>query len=112
MNPNTVICVDVDDTLCVTVNRDYANSEPIQPMIEKVRHAKAAGWQVVLYTARGQGRSEGQWQTVAEEVKREIAAFCERHNVPYDDIVLGKPWARWYVDDKAIRPDEFLELEL
>jgi len=112
VNPNHVICVDVDDTICSTVNRDYANSEPIMPIVEKLRQAKAAGYQVVLYTARGQGRSDGQWETVADEVLGEVVAFCERHAVPYDRIVLGKPWAKWYVDDKAIRPNEFLDIQL
>jgi capsule biosynthesis phosphatase len=112
VNPEGVICFDVDDTLCVTKNRDYANSEPIEPMVARLREAKANGWRVVLYTARGQGRSNGQWETVAEEVKLEIAAFCQRHNVPYDEIIVGKPWAKWYVDDKALRPDEFLKVEL
>jgi hypothetical protein len=67
---------------------------------------------VVLFTARGQGRSNGNIELVSEEVIREIAVFCERFDVPYDEIQVGKPLARWYVDDKAIRPEEFLDLEL
>ena len=33
--------------------------------------------------------------------------------MPYDDIVIGKPWCGFegfYVDDKAIRPSEFSTL--
>ena len=112
MSPDKVLCVDVDDTICSTVNRDYPNSKPIEPVIEKLREAKAKGYRIVLHTARGQGRSEGMWETVSDEVLAEIVAFCKRFAIPYDSIVLGKPWARWYIDDKALRPDEFLAVEL
>lgn len=107
-----MICVDVDDTICQTTNRDYANSVPIEPMVARLREARALGYHIVLHTARGQGRSNGSWQNVADEVRSEVTAFCERYAIPFDALVLGKPWARWYVDDKAIRPDEFLTVEL
>jgi len=109
---NKVICVDVDDTICHTINRDYANSVPIEPMVARLREARARGYHIVLHTARGQGRSDGAWQSVADEVRAEVTTFCQRFAIPFDAIVLGKPWARWYVDDKAIRPDEFLAVEL
>lgn len=112
MSPDKVLCVDVDDTICLTINRDYPNSKPIEPVIEKLREAKAKGYRIILHTARGQGRSEGMWETVSDEVLAEIVAFCKRFSIPYDSIVLGKPWARWYIDDKALRPDEFVAVEL
>ena len=34
------------------------------------------------------------------------------NNVPFDEIYVGKPWCGnegFYVDDKAIRPEEFVE---
>ncbi|HFM3427384.1 TPA: capsular biosynthesis protein, partial [Escherichia coli] len=37
----------------------------------------------------------------------------EKNNVPYDEIYVGKPWCGhegFYVDDKAIRPNEFVNL--
>ena len=112
MDISKVLCVDVDDTICHTVNRDYANTVPIEPMVARLREAHALGYHIVLHTARGQGRSNGAWQTVEDEVRGEVAGFCERFAIPFDAIVLGKPWARWYIDDKAIRPDEFLTVEL
>ena len=45
-------------------------------------------------------------------VLAEIRSLCERLDIPYDEIAIGKPWARWYVDDRALRPEEFSELEL
>jgi len=42
-----------------------------------------------------------------------IIEWLNRHEIPYDEIHVGKPWCGsegFYIDDKAIRPDEFLNL--
>jgi capsule biosynthesis phosphatase len=44
-----------------------------------------------------------------------IIDWLRAHDVPYDEIHVGKPWCGtegFYVDDRAIRPDEFLRLTL
>ena len=104
--------VDVDDTILTTVNRDYANSKPIVEVVSKLREAKSNGWTILLHTARGMGRSNGKIELVQEEVVNEITSFCSKWDVPYDEIIVGKPWAAMYVDDKALRPDEFANLDL
>ena len=111
-NPAKTMVVDVDDTILVTENRDYEHSKPVVPVVVKLREAREKGWRIVLYTARGMGRSNGNISEVADQVFREVATFCERHDVPYDEIILGKPWAAMYVDDKALRPGEFAEVDL
>ena len=43
-----------------------------------------------------------------------IKEWLNKHNVPYDEIIVGKPWCGengFYIDDKALRPDEFLTLD-
>lgn len=60
-------------------------------------------------SARGMGRSNGNIALVAEEVTEEIQKFADKHEIPCDEIILGKPWASYYIDDKAIRPDEFVK---
>ncbi len=106
------VCVDVDDTICFTPGFEYASSVPNEPVVAKLRELHAAGWRIVLHTARGQGRSGGRIETVADVVYAEVEEFCTRFHVPYDEIVVGKPFARWYVDDKALRPDEFVTMDL
>ncbi len=39
-----------------------------------------------------------------------ILEWLDKHEVPYDEVVVGKPWCGFdgfYVDDKSIRPSEF-----
>ena len=109
MDPTNVIVTDVDDTILFTENRDYENSRPNEPVVEGLRRLKEKGWKIILMSARGMGRSNGDIETVSEEVTAEIQRFVDKYDVPCDDIILGKPWASYYIDDKAIRPDEFVE---
>lgn len=106
------LVVDVDDTVCFTPGFDYASSISNEPVVAKLREARDLGWRIVLYTARGQGRSGGRIETVAADVFEEVRSFCGRFDVPFDEIVVGKPLARWYVDDKALRPGEFVDMDL
>lgn len=42
-----------------------------------------------------------------------IIEWLQKHDIPYDEIFVGKPWCGhegFYVDDRAIRPDEFVRL--
>ena len=42
-----------------------------------------------------------------------IFEWLDKFNIPYDEIFFGKPWCGrngFYVDDKAIRPSEFVNL--
>ena len=44
-----------------------------------------------------------------------IIKWLEEHNIPYDEIIVGKPWCGFegfYVDDKAVRPSEFMSMNL
>jgi len=104
--------VDVDDTILTTKNRDYENSLPVAPVVDKLREAKAQGWHIILFTARGMGRSNGNISLVKDEVIDEIASFCDKWNVPYDELMVGKPWAAMYVDDKAVTPEQFANMDL
>ena len=42
-----------------------------------------------------------------------LIEWLENNNVQYDGIIMGKPWCGekgFYVDDKSIRPNEFVNL--
>lgn len=106
-DPKKTIVFDVDDTILLTVNRDYKNSRPITEVIVGMRAMKEAGWTIILHTARGMGRSNGNIESVRQEVIEEIENFCTKYDVPYDSIQIGKPWAAYYVDDKAMTPSQF-----
>lgn len=106
------LVIDIDDTICTTTNGDYQNSVPDDAMIEKMTQYKEMGFEICLYTSRNMRTYENNIGKITANTLPIILDWLERNNVPYDEIVVGKPWCGldgFYVDDKAIRPNEFLE---
>jgi len=99
--------VDVDDTLCVVRNRDYAGAEPKVEVIEKVRELKRMGFEIVLHTSRGMMSCGGDVQAARRKNEEVMKEWLERNGVPYDEIVWGKPFGDVYVDDKGMSLEEF-----
>lgn len=107
------IIFDLDDTLTRTTNGDYANAEPISPVIEKLRDYHAQGFCIVIHTSRNMRTYNGNVGEINKNTLPIILEWLKRHDVPFDEIYVGKPWCGFdgfYVDDKALRPDEFLAM--
>lgn len=104
---------DIDDTLCNTQNSDYTNAKPILAMVEKLREYHSQGFTIVLNTSRNMRTYSGNVGEINKNTLPIIIDWLARHDIPYDEIYVGKPWCGFegfYIDDKAIRPKEFLDL--
>ena len=113
MNKNKII-IDLDDTICKTTNGDYENSVPKEEVIEKIKEYKKSGFEIVIYTSRNMRTYKGNVDLIKANTLPIIIKWLEKFDVPYDQIIVGKPWPSYggfYVDDKAIRPDEFVNLK-
>ncbi|WP_312593869.1 HAD-IIIC family phosphatase [Comamonas terrigena] len=109
------IVMDLDETICTTVNGDYANSIPKMDVIERIRDFKAQGFEIVISTSRNMRTYEGNVGKINANTLPIIVAWLDKNNVPYDEIYTGKPWCGtygFYVDDRALRPDEFVQLSV
>lgn len=102
---------DLDDTICVHENRDYPNAKPIMSVIEKMRRLKREGWEIYIYSARGQVSCKGDIDLIEKRNRDIVQAWLDRHGVPYDKLIFGKPLADLYVDDKGISLADFLDGE-
>lgn len=103
---NTIV-VDIDDTISYTTNRDFKNSIPNQPVIDKINELYNKGWKIILFTARGAKSCATLEERIAkyDSITRE---WLDAHNVLYSDVVFGKPNADYYVDDKNMSLEDFL----
>ncbi len=104
---------DIDDTLCSTQNGDYKNAKPVFAMVEKLREYHRQGFTIVLNTSRNMRTYSGNIGEINKNTLPVIIDWLARYDIPYDEIYVGKPWCGFdgfYIDDKAIRPQEFLEL--
>lgn len=105
------LVIDIDKTLTLGDNKDYNHVSPNIEVINKVREYKTLGFNIILFTARNMRSYEGNIGKITAKTLPIIFKWLERHNVPFDEIYIGKPWCGYdgfYVDDKAIRPDEFI----
>ena len=107
------LIMDLDNTITLTENGDYKNAKPILDVIDKLREYKAKGFEIVISSSRNMRTYEGNIGKINVHTLPIIMDWLERHNVPYDEIYVGKPWCGhdgFYVDDRALRPDEFINL--
>lgn len=100
---------DLDDTISVHKNRDYPNAKPIVPVIEKIRQMKDDGWEIVIYSARGQVSCKGDLKEIEHKNRPVVEEWLKRHNVPCDELIFGKPIGDVYIDDKGMSLDDFIE---
>ena len=108
------LIVDLDNTLTKEdVNKDYSEKTPRFSVINTLREYKANGYEIVIFTARNMKTHKGNLGKINIHTLPIITSWLDKHSIPYDEILVGKPWcgeAGFYVDDRAVRPSEFVEL--
>ncbi len=105
---------DIDGTLCPLKKKGqkYEDLVPYPEMVEKIRAYKADGAKIVFYTSRNMNTYESNIGKINVNTGRLIFAWLDKWQVPYDEVVFGKVWPGFngfYVDDRTVRPDEFLK---
>ena len=104
---------DIDGTLCPIKKKDerYEDLVPYPDMLEKLRYYKENGARIVLYTSRNMNTYNGNIGLINANTAGVILEWLKKWDIPYDEIIYGKPWPGhngFYVDDRTVRPDEFL----
>jgi len=91
----------------------YAERKPNAAVVEKLRAYQQQGFEIVICSARNMRTYEGQIGKINANTLPVILDWLARHEIPFDEVHVGKPWCGadgFYVDDKAVRPSEFLAL--
>lgn len=112
MNDVTII-VDIDGTICPIKSKDedYIDLIPYNDVVNKLRNYKKNGAKIVLHTSRNMNSYNGNIGLINVNTARVLMQWLDKWNIPYDEIIYGKPWPGnkgFYVDDRAVRPNEFL----
>ncbi|AYN87383.1 MULTISPECIES: HAD-IIIC family phosphatase [Commensalibacter] len=105
---------DLDDTLTInTSGVSYADKLPNLPVIQKLREYKKQGFEIIIQTARNMYTYNGDIGKINANTLPIIIEWLKKHEIPYDEIYVGKPWCGkegFYIDDRAIRPSEFISM--
>jgi capsule biosynthesis phosphatase len=105
---------DVDGTICPIKSKDerYEDLVPYEAVVEKMRMYHEAGAKIILFTSRNMNTYNGNIGLINKHTAKTLSDWLEKWDIPYDEILYGKPWPGhkgFYVDDRTVRPDEFLE---
>lgn len=108
------LVVDVDGTLCPIKKNGqrYEDIIPYEHIIQKLQDYKKSGARVILYTSRNMNSYNGNIGLINANTAKILLSWLDQWKIPYDEIIYGKPWPGhfgFYVDDRAVRPDEFLK---
>ena len=113
MYKDVSLIFDVDGTLCPLKKdgQEYIDLVPDAEMVKKLKDYKAEGAKIVLFSSRNMKTYNGNLGLINANTAVVMREWLERWNIPYDEIYFGKPWPGkrgFYVDDRAVRPDELL----
>lgn len=108
---------DIDGTLCPIKRKDekYEDLIPYSNMVEKLKEYKESGARIVLFTSRNMNSYQGNIGLINKYTAKILLEWLDKWEIPYDEIIYGKPWPGhkgFYVDDRSIRPDEFMEMDI
>jgi capsule biosynthesis phosphatase len=110
-NERLRFCFDIDNTL-VIMDGQYTKGILIEKNVNFLKMLKQQGHTIILYTARRMKTHDGNVGKVIADVGTKTIQFLEKNNIPFDEIYFGKPYADFYIDDKAINAYNDLEKEI
>ena len=100
-------CVDIDGTICTpTVGRDYHKAEPWQDRIKVINKLYDEGNYIIYFTARAMGRfSEEPFEFAVQKANvlmyNETYIQLKEWGCEFHQLIMGKPHADYFIDDKA-----------
>ena len=112
MEDKITLIFDLDGTICQIKkeNEKYEDIVPNAKMIEKMKEYKKMGARIIINTSRNMRTYNGNLGLINANTAKVLLAWLDKWDIPYDEILYGKPWAGHrgiYIDDRAVRPDEF-----
>jgi len=94
-----IYCFDIDGTICTNTWGAYEKAQPLPDRIKVVNELFRKGNKIKLFTARG-STTGTDWRTLTEE---QLSSW----QVNYHELIMGKPEADVFIDDKAFNSDRW-----
>lgn len=112
-----VFVFDIDGTICPIKKSEekYEDLVPFSEIVDKMRYYHDNGARIILFTSRNMRTYQGNIGLINKYTAAVLTKWLEKWEIPYDEIIYGKPWAGkkgFYVDDRTVRPTEFLNCDV
>lgn len=91
--------IDIDNTICKTIDGDYINSQPVLYRIKFINKLYQQGNHITYWTARG-SKTGKDWQELTKQQLKDWECL-------YHKLMFGKPDYDIWIDDKAVSLDFF-----
>lgn len=102
-------CVDIDGTICKNNNNRYENSVPYADRILQINNLYDQGHIIKYFTARGMGRHKDSIILAQKDFFDITYNQLTSWGCKFHSLILGKPSADFYIDDKSINDKEFFK---
>jgi capsule biosynthesis phosphatase len=104
------IVFDLDGTLTYDEpDKPYASRRPRPEMRSLLLDYRSKGFTIVIASSRNMRTHNNSVGVINAKTLPVMFAWLAEHDIPFDEIHIGKPWCGedgFYVDDKAVRPSE------
>ena len=105
---------DLDGTICPIKKKEekYEDLKPFPEIVDKMKKLKEQGFNILIFTSRNMKTYDGNLGLINANTAKIIINWLDKWQIPYDEIIYGKPWPGengFYIDDRSIRPRELLE---
>ena len=102
-------CFDLDGTICYTRKKgeSYQEVKPKPGAVKTLQRLKKEGHYIIIMTARNMATHSNNIGKIIANQAPIVFEWLKKHEIPNDEIHLGKPLADFYIDDKAIRLEDW-----
>lgn len=106
------ICFDLDGTICEnrTGTMTYADVKPLPDAVETLQRLKNNGHYIIIHTARHMRTHAGNPGKILANLEY-LYKWLREWNIPYDELLIGKPDVDVFVDDKGFHHENWKSTE-
>lgn len=106
-------CFDLDNTLVTypEIKGDYSTVKPIKENIDLLNQLKNNN-KIIIYTARRMKTFNGNVSEVVKNIGDITKETLIKFGICYDELIFGKPYADYYIDDLAINSTQDVKSQL
>jgi len=107
------ICFDLDNTICENKKpgEEYQDVLPKPGAVEYLKELKSNGHYIIIYTARNMVTHNNNLGKILAIQAPIVIDWLKKYDIPYDELLFGKPHADYFVDDKGITFTNFETLK-
>ena len=97
-----IICFDLDNVICLTINKKYDKSIPYKKKINFINKLYEKNYYIKIFTARFMGRNKENIKKAKQQGYDFTKRQLRKWGLKYNKLIFGKPSYDIFVDDKAL----------